>query len=381
MTIAHIIKGKDLAVEVRKDCAFCKRFRAQTLEAEMGKIHENQLCVAPAFYHVQVDLFGPVSSICKHFARRELKAYCVVFKCTSTLAIASYVMDSYDTSSFLDAFHRFCCCYGVPFKVYIDSGTQLLNAFNNFEFSYVDVTKTLNGKSGIKIEFGVCPVSDHSSHGIVERSIREIKKLFSVMFRGLKLDLLKLETAMMWICNELNSLPMCLGNRYTDLENLDLITPARLLFGRNNKRAPGQLPQGPRPTRLARQIREVEEAWWQIWATQKIADLVPKSNKWQSGDPNIAIGDIVVFVKDRNELGGLTWRLGRISDVESGRDNVTRRVTIEYKIDGETVFRTTRRSVRDVAVLHQEDELDVAGVLSEAQRRANINFVMSQSES
>ena len=90
------------------------------------------------------------------------------------------------------------------------------------------------------------------------------------------------------------------------------------------------------------------------------------------------IGDIVVFVKDRNELGGLTWRLGRICDLETGRDDVTRRVTIEYKIDGETSFRSTRRSVRDVAVLSQEDDLDLAGVLSEAQRQANINFVMRQ---
>ena len=378
MSIAHIIRGKDLAIEVRKDCAFCKRYKAQTLEAEMGKVHENQLCVAPAFYNVQVDLFGPISSICKHFARREIKAYGVVFKCTTTLAIACYIMDSYDTTSFLDAFHRFCCSYGVPFKVFIDSGTQLLNAFNNFDFSYTDVTKSLNGKSGVRIEYGVCPVADHSSHGIVERSIKEIKKLFDVMFRGLKLDLLKLETAMMWICNELNSLPMCLGNRYTDLENLDLITPARLLFGRNNKRAPGQLPQGPRPTRLARQVVEIEEAWWQIWVKQKVADLVPKSNKWRSGQPSVKIGDIVVFVKDRNELGGLTWRLGRICDLETGRDDVTRRVTIEYKIDGETSFRSTRRSVRDVAVLSQEDDLDLAGVLSEAQRQANINFVMRQ---
>ena len=374
-SIAHIIRGKDLAVEVRKSCAFCKRFKAQTLDAEIGKIHPAQLCVAPAFYNVQVDLFGPVNAICKHFARRELKAYCVVFKCPASLAVAAFTMDSYDTTSFLDAFHRFCCVYGVPNKIFIDAGSQLLKAFKDFQFSVTDITKTLNGEKGVELEFGVCPVGAHESHGMVERSIREIKKVFNVLFRGLKLDMLKLETAFFWVCNELNSLPMCLGNRYVDLDQLDLITPARLLHGRNNQRAVGKMAEGPRPTRLARQVAEIESAWWRIWADQRVADFVPKPAKWREGDPRIQEGDIVVFVKEKSELGGLTWRLGRVRETERGRDGVIRRVTIEYKLDNETVFRTTRRSVRDVAILYQEDDLDLPGKLSEAQRLANIKFI------
>ena len=377
MKIAHILRGKDLAVEVRRDCAFCKRYKARALEAEAGKVHPGQLCVAPAFYHVQVDLFGPISSICKHFARRELKAYCAVFKCTTTLAVAGFVMDAYDTSSFIDAFYRFACMYGLPFKVMIDAGSQLLKAFKDFNFSVSDLATNINGRFGVQVEYGVCPVGNHSSHGIVERSIKEIKKLMAAMFKGLKLDLLKLETAIFWVCNELNSLPMCLGNRYTNLENLDVITPARLLLGRNNQRAVGPLPQGPRPTRLARQVVEIEEAWWKIWASQKIADLVPKTDKWTTGEPVVSEGDVVVFIKDKSELGGATWRLGRVTAVERGRDDVIRRVEIEYKLEGEQVFRSTRRSVRDVAVLVHEDELDLAGQLSEAQKAANIQYLRS----
>ena len=377
MKIAHILKGKELAVEIRRDCAFCKRYKARALEAEAGKVHPGQLCVAPAFYQVQIDLFGPVSSVSKHFARREIKAYCAVFKCTTTLAIAAFVMDSYDTTSFIDAFHRFSCMYGLPFKVMIDAGSQLVKAFKDFNFSVADLTSNINGRFGVQVEYEVCPVGNHSSHGIVERSIKEVKKLLHSMFKGIKLDLLKLETALFWVCNELNSLPMCLGNRYTNLENLDVITPARLLLGRNNQRAVGPLPQGPRPTRLARQVAEIEEAWWSIWMSQKIADLVPKTGKWSAGDPVISEGDIVVFIKDRSELGGVTWRLGRVKTAETGRDNVTRRVEIEYKLEGEQVFRSTRRSVRDVAVLMHEDELDVAGLLSVAHRDANIQFLRS----
>ena len=375
MSVAHILRGRDLAIEIRKDCAFCKRYKAKTLAAEMGKIHPAQICVAPAFFNTQVDLFGPISSICKHFARREIKAYGVIFKCTTTLAVAGFVMDAYDTSSFLDAFHRFSCMFGLPHQVFIDAGSQLLKAVNSFEFSATDITGNLNGKYGVKIDYGVCPVAAHQSHGLVERSIREVKKLLNTMFRGLKMDLLKLETALFWVCNELNSLPVCLGNKYRDLENLDLITPSRLLLGRNNKRAVGPMPQGPRPTRLAKQIEDIESAWWKIWTEQKIVDLVPRPAKWRDGDPEISVGDVVVFIKDRGELGTLTWRLGKVRDVEPGRDGVIRRVTVEYKLEGETVFRSTRRSTRDVAVLCHEDDLDLPGLLSEAQRRANVELI------
>ena len=373
-TVAFIIKGRDLAKEVKKECGFCKRYKAKTLDAEMGKIHPSQTTVAPAFYNVQVDLFGPVDATSKHFKRRTIKAYGAIFKCPATLAVSVFVMDQYDTASFLDAFFRFACMYGLPHSVFIDSGTQLLAAFRHAEFSVTDITKTLNGKFGVKLEFETCPVGAHQAHGMVERAVREVKKLFSTVFKGLKLDLLQLETAFFYVCNELNSLPMCLGSKTSDLDQLDLITPARLLHGRNNQRAVAGMPQAPRPTVIARQIKEIETTWWKIWETQRVADLMPKSPKWRDGNPDVSVGDVVVFIRDQQQLGGLTWRLGEVISVEVGRDDVTRRVEIRYKHGDEKVYRTTRRSVRQVAVLCHEDDLDLPGLLSAAQRAANISF-------
>ena len=61
---------------------------------------------------------------------------------------------------------------------------------------------------------------------------------------------------------------------------------------------------------------------------------------------------------------------------DPGRDGVCRVVTIKYKNPSETVYRFTRRSIRDVAVLVRESELDLPGKLSEAQKAASVMFCM-----
>ena len=378
-TIAFVIQGKKLAVEVRNDCMFCRRFKAKQEKAVIGGLPVERMTVAPAFYHVQIDLFGPLEAHCKHGRRSVVKIYGAVFKCMTTLAVAVNVMDSYDTATFLDSFYRFSSRYGVPAKVFIDSGTQLLAAFRNGDFSVVDVTQTLNQEAGVTIEFDVCPVNAHEAHGLVERAIKEVKRIFLAVFHGVKMDILRYETVFSWICNELNSLPLCLGSNYRDLEHSDLITPNRLLLGRNNKRAVGGLNVDCQPQNVQRQMEDVMTAWWDVWLAEKLGSLVPKPPKWETGEPQIEVGDVVVFVREKNDVAGLTWRLGLVDSVETGKDGVIRRVTIKYKVirdngDAEANFRFTRRSVRHVAVVVRENELDLMGRLSEAQKSAGVMF-------
>ena len=226
------------------------------------------------------------------------------------------------------------------------------------------------------IHFG--PVGSHNAHGAVERQIREIRRLMHTVCQGVKIDVLKWETILLWICNELNSIPLALGNRCTNLENLDLITPARLLLGRNNKRAITDLPLINSWTAMQGEIETIQQAWWKVWYSEKLTDLVPQPKKWPTGRPELAAGDIVVFVREQSGISGTNWRVGEVSDVERGKDGVIRCVTVKYKNAGERVYRYTRRSVRELAVLWRENELDLAGELSAAQRAANISFCLSQ---
>ena len=92
-SIAFIFRGRDLAVEVLEGCVACRRYRVRVVDVEMGNIHENRLTIAPAFYLVQVDLFGPYQAVCEH--RSVVKCYGIVFKDPSTSAVAIYMMQNF----------------------------------------------------------------------------------------------------------------------------------------------------------------------------------------------------------------------------------------------------------------------------------------------
>ena len=370
---AYIIGGRDLAQEVRNSCVFCKRFKAKLVQAEMGKIHDSRLTIAPPFTICQVDLLGPYKAYCEHNHRATVKVWGAIFKDPASGAVYVHAMSKCDTSAFIQAYTRFSARFCHPQKIYPDEGSQLLQACREMEVSWVNVAQTLNAQHGVGVEFQPCPVGGHNVHGAVERSIREVKKLFNAVYSGLKLDILGYETAFGWISNELNNLPFCVGSRYQNLDHLDLLTPNRLIHGRANKRALSGCCMVGAPSAMLARMEEVFQSWWRAWYDEKIADFVAKPSKWLRSDPPVQEGDIVVFLKTGEEqaLGDPIWRIGRVVNVEvSTQDGMVRTVTIQYKNATENKFRETRRSVRKLAVLHREEELELVQQLNAAARAA-----------
>ena len=152
---------------------------------------------------------------------------------------------------------------------------------------------------------------------------------------------------------------------------MDLITPKRLIHGRANKRALSGCCTVERPSRMLDKMNEVFEAWWKAWHMERMVDFVAKPNKWLKSDPDLMMGDIVVFQKNGDEqvLGQPVWRVGRIIEVEvDERDQRVRAVTREYKNAEENVFRTTKRAARKLAVLHKVGDLELVEELNEAAR-------------
>lgn len=377
--IAYILRGRDLANEVRDSCVFCKRFKMKLLEAEMGKLHDTRLTIAPPFYNCQIDLMGPFLAICEHNHRSTVKIWGLVFKDPATCAVSVYVMQQYNTAAFLQAYTRFSSRHGHPAKLYMDAGSQLVKAGKEMEISLVDIVNTLEARHQVGTEYSTCPVGGHNFHGMVERSIREIRKLFEAVYRGLRLDILSYETAFSWCSNELNNLPICIGSRYQSLDHSDLITPNRLLLGRNNRRSAAGFCKISSPSRMIKQMEQVHDSWWKVWKEEKLVDFIPKPSQWLKTGYEPQVGDVVIFLKTEGEvsLGDPIWRLGLISSTEKDRDKIVRAVLIKYRNPSEAVFRETRRSVRRIAVLHKEGELELVEVLNEAAKQANLAFFSS----
>ncbi len=379
LEIAYIIQGRSLAIEVRNNCYYCRRYKAKMIQAEMSPIHSNRLTPAPAFYLSQVDLFGPFEAACEHNHRSTVKVYGLVFKCCATMSIWIEVMQNYSSDAFLQAYTRFVSRFAHPGQLLIDQGSQLLAACKKAEISFTDLAKTINGKNGVPIEFSTCPVGAHEGQGQVERSIREIRKLLDAVFRGLKLDILGYATAFAYISSELNSLPIGLGSKYKNLDNLDLLTPNRLIMGRNVSRAPQGMVEISKPQRLQQQMEKVCKAWWATWDKEWIINLIPCGNKWRSGNPDIDVGRIVVFKREGKDssIGKTPVRIGRVLEIHKSKDGIIRSAVIEYRNADEKVFRTTTRSVRTVGVIYPEEVLEFPNALNKAEVAAQ-NHLMEQ---
>ena len=377
--IAYIIQGRALAIEIRESCHHCRRYKARVLKAEMGKLHPNRLFPAPVFYIAQTDLVGPFSAHCEHNHRSVVKVWAAVFKCTSSMAVWAEVMSGYSSEHFIQAYTRFSVRFGHPGQLLLDQGSQLIAACKTMELSFADLTKGINGRYGVGVEYSVCEVGSHESNGMVERAIGEIRKLYYTIFDGLKLDILNFQTGFYVICNELNNLPIGLGSKYKDLDQLDLLTANRLVHGRNNVRAPwGPFQVSHKPQRLLKQMESVYDAWWAAWDSEWSANLIPRPSKWPEGKPLINVGNIVVFKRlgKDSELGRTPWRIGRVKTLKDSRDGIVRAATVEYKNANEKVFRKTTRSVRTLTVIHSEDELDFPQQLLAASRAADLHLAL-----
>ena len=155
-------------------------------------------------------------------------------------------------------------------------------------------------------------------------------------------------------------MPISWGTNSRGYDNLDLITPARLIFGRNNLRSPiGHADTGEsNPGRILKQQRSVREAWWETWKSEAVGTYVPGNSKWTKNSREAKKDDVVIFLKRGQEekIGGNVWRVGLIDEIKMSEDGFSRQAVIKYKLATESVFRRTTRSLRTVAVLVRVDE-------------------------
>ena len=364
---AFIIGGRSLATEIKTKCTFCQRYKLKTIQIEMGKLDDARYNVAPAFTICQLDLFGPYEMKCQVHQRQTrntetAQAWGVAIKCCATNALGLYVMIGYDTDNFLLAFQRHIYRYGTPLQVRIDAGSQLIKGFKDMKIYVADVAKTLNVETGSSISFKVAPPGAHNWNGMAERSIKEIKGMLNTVFKGRNFSVIQFETALAYIASELNNLPFCLGNRYTNLDGLDLLTPSRLLMGRNKGRTALGRVTVESPGKMMSSIDDIEKAWWEVFKNARLADFFPKSNKWTHTSHQPKVGQIVVFLRDlSNAFGSSIFRIGRIKQVFESKDGVVRKVEIEYRLWLSKTTSTVMRSLRDVAILEVETDLDLGG--------------------
>ena len=342
------------------------------IKLESGPTHPNRIICAPPYYHVTLDLTGPYTTYSIN-KRATMKCWALSIKCTYSGHLSVKIIEGYDVKSLADGYFRHAAIYTHPRMVFIDRGSQLLKFFQDLQVTAKDFESEINSKTqGLKVE--IIPTGAHSFQSLIERSHRELKKFLSTSFQGLKLSPLALETAMQIVVSDINNLPICLGSNYENYDRQDLITPNRLVFGRNSDNPLISEPVASLPTAMLRQKQHFYESWNQAYKEQVLTNFIPqpRTNEKSSYEPKA--GDICVFKRQDAKFGEKSFRIGRIKEAEKSRDLKVRRLTIEYRNANEQKFRETSRSTRDVAIIHKESELCLVDTLNQAKKEANAQF-------
>ena len=354
--VAHIIGGRKLAISIKRGCKRCRILNKESIEIAMGPIQDVNLCIAPVFFASQIDIFGPFKSFSNANKRATIKVWFLLFCCCTTGAIDIRVMEDYSTESVVLAFIRFSCRFGYPKYILPDAGSQLVKACEDMRYSYTDMKQKLSIDYGV--QFTPCPVGAHYVHGKVERKIREVKKSVKIHAHNERLSIIQWESLMQQIANSINNLPIGLKNKTQNLENLDLITPNRLILGRNNRRCPNApLKICSDHKKLIDNNAHIFRAWFTAWINSYVPLLIERP-KWHKGDSEMNIGDIVLFLKNEKEYDQ-QYQYGKICAVHKGGDARIRRVDVLYRNPKEGTNRVTQRGVRDLVLVFPIDELDI----------------------
>ena len=352
----YVIDGRALVKMIRSSCQRCRYLNKKVLAVTMGPVSKHMLVIAPAYYVCQLDLAGPFSAYSNHNKRTTIKVWLLVICCTTTSATNIKTMDDSTTGAFLQAFTRFACEVGYPKRVLADAGSQLVKGCETMELNFRDIQQQLYQK--VQVELEVCPVGGHNMHGRVERRIQEVKKSITTTMSNNRLSILQWETLSASIANSINNLPLALGNIKGDFEMMDILTPNRLLLGRNNNRSPDSpLSMSRDFNKILSENEKVHEAWFECWLVSHVPKLIEQP-KWFQSDMDVKKGDVVLFLKQDKVLCS-TYQYGMVDSIEAGRDGKIRKVNVRYRNSSEEIDRVTYCSTRSLIMIHPVEELSL----------------------
>ena len=250
-----------------------------------------------------------------------------------------------------------------------DQGSQLLKGCADAKLTFRDIKSQLNTEYGV--EFSPCPVGAHYMHGRVERKIRHIRESLERSLTGRKLSTIGWETVFAEIANSINDLPIGLASRNVDLGNLDLLTPNRLLLGRNNDRSPVEPVEVTGSyDRVIDANNDIFKIWFKCWLTEYVPNLM-KQQKWFKGDRELTVGDIVLFKKAEKELE-CHYKYGMIKELKRSKDDIARSAIVEYQNAEESVRRTTLRGIRELILIQHVGEMGIMEELDNAAKEGEV---------
>jgi hypothetical protein len=126
---------------------------------------------------------------------------------------------------------------------------------------------------------------------------------------------------------------------------------------------PGQVEvkfeSGKKLTRRFENVQQIQQEFWKRWIEEVFPERL-KQSKWKHEKRDLKVGYIVLR-KDET-AAGQTYKYAKVVKVHTSTDGRVRAADIEYKLPGESVFRTTTRPIHKlVLVIPVEEQAPTVG--------------------
>ncbi|TKS65471.1 hypothetical protein D9C73_028149 [Collichthys lucidus] len=348
-----IVGGKRAVGSVIFNCVTCRRLRGKQEKQIMSDLPEDRMCTDPPFTCVGLDVFGPwpVTVRKTRAGQAEAKRWAVIFTCMSTRAINIEVIESMDTSSFINALRRFFAIRGAAKLLRSDCGTNFVSACRELHIDkrgcHNDKINTYLGNSGCEWHFN----PPHASHmaGAWERMIGVSRRILDAMLLQhgkAKLTHEVLVTFMSEVNAIVNARPLTAVS--TDPEHPEILTPAMLL---TQKAAtppviPGRFDDRDLFRAQWRRVQYLANVFWGRWKREFLSGLQPR-RKWRTPKPNLQVGD-VVLLRDGQEHRN-DWPLAVVAKTFPSQDERVRKIQVQITRNGEQ--RLYLRPISEVILL------------------------------
>ncbi len=114
-------------------------------------------------------------------------------------------------------------------------------------------------------------------------------------------------------------------------------------------------------------MQRTQQEFWKRWIEEAFPEMV-KQSRWKQEKRDLKVGDIVLR-KDET-AAGQTYKYAKVVKVHTSKDGKVRAADIEYKLPGESVFRTTTRPIHKLVLVVPAEEQVLAGGQTEAKQPA-----------
>ena len=334
-----IVSGKRAVSSLIHHCVVCRKLRGKHHEQIMADLPADRLSNDPPFTYVGLDAFGPWSVTARKTrgGQANAKRWAVIYSCMATRAVHIEVLESMDTSSFINALRRFFALRGPAKLLRSDCGTNFIGACRELGINSSGRQKESLDRfladQGCEWHFN----PPHASHmgGSWERMIGIARRILDAMLLQLgpaKLSHEVLSTLMAEVTAIMNARPLCAVS--SDPDQPLILAPATLLTQKIG--APLDAPCESDDKDLFRsqwrRVQRLADMFWGRWRREYINSLQART-RWTTEKPNLREGK-VVLLKDaqakRND-----WPLGLITKTFPSEDGKVRKVLVKTTKAGE----------------------------------------------